>query len=155
MSPLTDKVDSIKLTPCIFVPIFCPTWNTAAFQYRHEQTIPGVFNRWYWQSIEIDVNRYQSIAINRLILEIDDARFCDFLSIAIDDINPFTPIRSKRTFSQPFQEKCTGKVVRVDGVIIFHLSKLWKAKFSILCYVIFLVRLQGKFEVDHSWEWKG
>ena len=30
-----------------------------------------------------------------------------------------------------------------------------KAKLSILCGVIFLVRLQGKFVIDHSWEWKG
>ena len=27
-----------------------------------------------------------------------------------------------------------------------------QAKFFILCEVIFLVRLQGKFEIDHSWE---
>ena len=26
-------------------------------------------------------------------------------------------------------------------------------KFSLLCDVIFLVRLQGKFDFDHSWEW--
>ena len=43
----------------------------------------------------------------------------------------------------------------IDNVIVFHLSKLWKAKFSMLCDVIILVRQQGKFEVDHSWEWKG
>ena len=41
------------------------------------------------------------------------------------------------------------------SIIIFHLSKLWKAKFSILRDVIFLVKLQEKFEIDHSWEWKG
>ena len=35
-----------------------------------------------------------------------------------------------------------------------HLSKLWKAKFFIPCDVIFLVRLQEKFESDHCWEWK-
>ena len=35
---------------------------------------------------------------------------------------------------------------------LFHLSKLWKAKFSILCDVIFLVRLQENFGIDHSWE---
>ena len=34
-------------------------------------------------------------------------------------------------------------------MIIFHLSKLWKAQFSILCDVIFLVRLQEKFDIDH------
>ena len=35
-------------------------------------------------------------------------------------------------------------------MINFHLSKLWKAKFFILCGVIFLVRLQEKLEIDHS-----
>ena len=40
-------------------------------------------------------------------------------------------------------------------MIISHLNKLWKAKFFTLCDVIFLVRLQEKFEIDHSWEWKG
>ena len=43
----------------------------------------------------------------------------------------------------------------IGSTIIFHLSKWWKYKFFILCAVIFLVRLQGKFETDHSWEWKG
>ena len=32
---------------------------------------------------------------------------------------------------------------------------LWRAKFSILCDVIFLVRLQGKCAMDQLWEWKG
>ena len=45
--------------------------------------------------------------------------------------------------------------MRICIKIIFHLSKLWKAKFSLLCDVIFLVRLQGKFDIDHSQEWKG
>ena len=43
-------------------------------------------------------------------------------------------------------------VVRIGSIIIFHVSKLWKANFSILCYVILLVRLQGKFDIDHSRE---
>ena len=38
-----------------------------------------------------------------------------------------------------------------SSIIISHLRKLWKAKFFILCDIIFLVRLQGKFEIDHSW----
>ena len=50
-----------------------------------------------------------------------------------------------------FKEKHTSEEVRIDSIIIFHLSKLWKAKFFILCDVIFLVRLQGKFNIDHSW----
>ena len=45
-----------------------------------------------------------------------------------------------------------SEVVRIGRIIIFHLSKLLKAKFSILCEVIFLVRLQGKFDIDLSWE---
>ena len=48
---------------------------------------------------------------------------------------------SKSTFSQPFKNKCTSDVVRIGSISIFRLSKLWKAKFSILRDVIFLVRL--------------
>ena len=33
--------------------------------------------------------------------------------------------------------------------LVYHLSKVWKAKFIILCNVIFLLRLQGKFRIDH------
>ena len=40
------------------------------------------------------------------------------------------------------KRKCISGVARICIIIIFHLSKLWKAKFSILCDVIFLVRLQ-------------
>ena len=55
---------------------------------------------------------------------------------------------SKRTFSQPFKEKCISEVMRIGSIIIFHLSKLWKAKFFILCGVIFLVRLLGEFSLQ-------
>ena len=34
---------------------------------------------------------------------------------------------------------------------ISSVNKLWRAKFFILCDVIFLMRLQGKLEIDHSW----
>ena len=47
-----------------------------------------------------------------------------------------------------------SELVRIGRKTICHLSKLWEAKFFILCDVIFLVRLQEKFEIDHSWEWK-
>ena len=57
---------------------------------------------------------------------------------------------SKSAFSQPFKEKCISDVVRSGSVIICHTCKLWKAKFFILGDAIFLVRLQGKFEIDHS-----
>ena len=62
-----------------------------------------------------------------------------------------------RTFAQPFKEICMSEVVRIGSIIIFHLNKRCKAKFSILCDVIFLVRLQGKFEVLSllGVDWKG
>ena len=70
--------------------------------------------------------------------------------------NPFTPKFKKYTLPT-FQSEMYkwGTVAQTGSIIIFHLSMLWKAKFFILCDVIFLVRLQGKFELDHSWEWKG
>ena len=40
--------------------------------------------------------------------------------------------------------------MRICIKIIFHLSKLWKAKFSLLCDVIFQEGLEGKFDIDHS-----
>ena len=49
--------------------------------------------------------------------------------------------------------KRRSEIVRICSIImIFHLGKLSKAKFFILCDVILLVRLQEKFEIDHSWE---
>ena len=68
------------------------------------------------------------------------------------DCGPCYPFHSqvqKSTFSQQ------SEVVRIGSVINFHLSKLWKAKFFTLCDVILLVQLQGKLDLDHSWEWKG
>ena len=67
----------------------------------------------------------------------------------------FSLSSSKSRFSQPFKKRCISEVGRIGSIIIFQLSKLCKAEFFILCDVIFLVRLQEKFEVVHSWEWKG
>ena len=68
---------------------------------------------------------------------------------------------SKSTFSQPFKDQCISEVVRIGSIFILHpsvyssfiifilhLSKLWKAKFFILCDVIFLAKLQGGI-----WNW--
>ena len=67
-------------------------------------------------------------------------------------VNPFTPTAiSKSTLSQHFKERCISEVVRIVSIIIYHLSKLWKATFFILCGVVFLMRLQEKFELDHCW----
>ena len=61
---------------------------------------------------------------------------------------------SKSIFSERLKKICINEVVKIGG-ITNHLSKLWKAKFFILCNAIFLMRLQGKFETDHSWNcWK-
>ena len=46
-------------------------------------------------------------------------------------------------------------VVRIGSIMICQLSKLWTAKFFVLCGVIFVVRLQEKFDIDHSRELKG
>ena len=54
---------------------------------------------------------------------------------------------SKSTFSQTSKENMYVMTI----ILIFNLSKLWKATFFILCDVIFMVRLQEKFEIDHSW----
>ena len=54
-------------------------------------------------------------------------------------LNPFTPKFEKYT-PRTFQRDMY-KWARLGSIIIFRLSKLWKAKFLILCDVIFLVRL--------------
>ena len=46
----------------------------------------------------------------------------------------FTP-KLKGTFSQPSKEKCISGAVRIGSIIIFHLSKLWKAMFFLLCNI--------------------
>ena len=51
-----------------------------------------------------------------------------------------------------FVRRNAPDVERIGNIIIFHLTKLRKAKFSILRGVIFLVRLQGKLELEHSKE---
>ena len=63
----------------------------------------------------------------------------------------------KATFSQPFKEECMSNVVRIGSIIIFHLRIAMKSQVlhTVLCDVISLVRLQGQFEIDHPWEWKG
>ena len=52
------------------------------------------------------------------------------------------------------KRKYISEVVRI-GIFIFHLSRLWKGKFFILCDVIFLMMLQEKCGIDHSCECKG
>ena len=65
--------------------------------------------------------------------------------------NPYSQVQKMHILPTFQRYKC---IVRSGSMIIsFHLSKRWKAKFFKLCDVIFLVRLQGKFDIDQSWEW--
>ena len=73
-------------------------------------------------------------------------------SLRVSLLNTFTPTIKKYILPTFLKTKCISEVVRIGNIIISHLSKLGKAKFFILCDVIFLVRLQGKFDIDHSWE---
>ena len=70
-------------------------------------------------------------------------------------INPFSPKLKKYILPAFLKRNVLVRQWGFCGIIIFHLRKLWKAKFLILCDVILLVRLQGKFDIDHSQEWKG
>ena len=50
--------------------------------------------------------------------------------------------------SQSILSRHKWGVVRIGSMIIFHLNKLWIAKFSLLCDVMFLARPKGKFDID-------
>ena len=65
-------------------------------------------------------------------------------------IQQYSAIRSPNLL----RRNCISDVVRIGSTIVSHLIKLWNVKFFLLCDVIFLVKLQGKFELDQSWKWK-
>ena len=71
----------------------------------------------------------------------------------VSGTNPFTPTFNKYILPTVQRETYKSEIMRIGAIIIFHLSKLhvWKAKFFMLCDVIFLMRLQGKFKIDHTW----
>ena len=52
-----------------------------------------------------------------------------------DRLKPFHPHVHNSTFSQPFKKKCISDVLRIGSIIIFHLSKLWKAE-SLYCVML-------------------
>ena len=64
-------------------------------------------------------------------------------------VNPFTN-KLKRHSPNLLKRKSIGEVVRICNIILFYPRKLWIAKIFILCDVIFLLRLQEKFDIDHS-----
>ena len=67
-------------------------------------------------------------------------------------INPFTPTFKKYILPTFWREMYEWGSENIGSIIIFHLSKLSKAKFFIQCHVVCLVRLQRKFDFDHSWD---
>ena len=72
-----------------------------------------------------------------------------FAKIYIHIMSTLPLSSSKSTFSQPFEEKCISEVVRIDSIIIFHLSKLWKARFFILCGCY----ISGELAAEEIWYW--
>ena len=72
--------------------------------------------------------------------------------VSIDQFSQNRPFHSQvQKVRSPnlLKDKCMSDVVRIGSIIIFQLSKLWKATFSILWNVIFLARLQATCQ----WYW--
>ena len=63
---------------------------------------------------------------------------------------------SKSTFSQPFKERSISNIVRICKYNHVSPDQAMKNQFlnTVYLIILFLVRLWGKFEIDHSWEWK-
>ena len=77
---------------------------------------------------------------------------CTFFNMGVKG-QPFHSQGQKVHSPNYLKSKCISEEPKIGSVII--LSKLWKAKFFTLSDVMFLVRLQGKLDIDHSSEWKG
>ena len=73
-----------------------------------------------------------------------------FLNDLTYDDYPFHSQVQKVHSPKPSKEKCISDAVRIGSIIIWQLNKLWKAKFFTLCDIMFLVRPQEKFDIDHS-----
>ena len=119
----------------------CPVWGSLCFRLASsgiESQNPGPYST----LTDWNVGLLTSTCKQSLIM-------CSGIEVGY----PFHSQVQRSTFTQPFKEKCRSDVVRIGSIIMFHLSKLWKAKFFMLCDIIFLVGLQDKFEIDRSWEW--
>ena len=65
----------------------------------------------------------------------------------ICQLNPSTP-KLKKHILPTRKEKCVSWVVRIGSIIIFLLSKLWKANFFMLCDVMIFGKAAGEI-----WNW--
>ena len=147
LNPFTPESDQCQNSPAASQEIWHHTvWRTWLFiAYSDEKWL------YYKFSLHHSYNRFLKGWENTLF-ELRSERVkvnnkATLLSWFVHGIipKPFHSQVQKSTFSQPFKEKCVSEVVRIGSVINFHPSKLWKARFSILCDVICLVRLQEIF----------
>ena len=76
-----------------------------------------------------------------LIDSLEQAKYDNVIVILILVVFVIIVALSKSTFSQPCREKCIREVIGIGGTYN-HLN----------CVIIFVVRLQDKVEIDHSWE---
>ena len=76
--PMTSAIPVQCSTNCELVTLF-----VCNIHVDWTADIPGVTNRWNRWSIKIDISRWQSISINRLILIIDDQSMKIFVTLSI------------------------------------------------------------------------
>ena len=85
--------------------------------------------------------------------------FFSYLELTAFPLAHFNPCGSqaqKVHSPRPFQEKRISEVVRISSIIIFHLSKLWKAKVFIFVVQYFWWGCRGKLKlITVGSEWKG
>ena len=144
-----------KFLLCVFE--VCLPWVA----YRIPQKLEGVV----FQAFAVEMKRRnlkpgpkEGFAVDRAVFKRRAEQSQVMTNILAEKFHlTFPVLSSKNTLSQPYQERRISDVVRIGNIIISYLSKLWRVKFFIhrLCDAIFLVRLQEKFEIDHSWKWKG
>ena len=108
--------------------------NVCSVAICHFNTLQGL--KWGKQLVTFPIRRWQ-------------------VGCSVEPCYPFHSWAQKVYSPNLSKSDCMSDEARICSIITFHLSKLWKVKFSILCDVIFLVRLQGNFDIDHSQEWKG
>ena len=143
---------------------FCVTWNWLRPVYTH----PDIFENGYFVFLRIRLPstcgwRFWYLRMDRQI-RFENAtcgrrffgNFAYFgiffprqISPAFSETTPWWLMRSY-PFTPKIQKYSISEVGRNGSIIIFHLSKLRKAKLFILCDEISLVRLQEKYEIYNS-----
>ena len=164
-------------------PLFHPDWSNKGHRLwlssvgfhlkgwwpaKHGAVVPDSSGRWVWFCSDWESPVIRSLRERvkrekltwRPLMRNESNRVVTDYQVSCGSIQPtlqeiFHSQVQKVHSPKLFKQKYIREVVRIGSIIIFHLTKLWKVKFFILCDVVCLVRLQGKLEIDHSWEWKG